>query len=177
MAFSFGSKGKEPSVMNVAANTVIPVSSGALIGGSIEYVANEVLVSWLIRRFMGMNRSLTTLARVHTLSLPLLGGAAGFMEPPKGLGDGWVDQFTAGAKGIPGVLIAHYINQVFDKGFTYPSAGMKEYLVTAVCKILSRPVMSVVAAYLPAGGQDALEVFQNLVQRQAASSNFSRKGI
>ena len=168
------SKAEEPSVINIGTNGLLPFSSGPLLLGSSEFVANEVLVSWLVRRFMGMERSLFKLARIHTLSLPFLGGAAGFMDPAVGLDDkSWTKQMMAGGKGIPAVLLAHYIDEVFHRGFVFPSGGMKEYLVTMVAKIISRPVLSTVAAYLPGSGIEGLYFLHSLVTRQAANSNFA----
>ena len=164
------------SVQNVVKNLVAPFSSGNLAFGSAEYVGTEVVISWLIRRLMSMPRPLVKMAIIHGLSLPLMGGAAGFATPPSAYQAGYTDQATSGAKGIPAVLAAHYIYQVFESGFKFPSGGLKEYLVTAAAKVLSRPVLSVVHGYLPAAGQDALAVLHELIVRQATASNLAKIG-
>ena len=161
------------SIVNIGKNTIAPFSSGSLAFGSAQYVAAEVAVSWVLRRLLSMPRPLGKIAFIHGLSLPIMGGAAGFAAPAAGYDATYTEQATAGAKGIPAVLIAHYIYQVFERGFTVPSGGMKEYLVTAASKVLSRPVLSTISGYLPAAGQDALLVLHHLIARQATTSNLA----
>ena len=164
------------SAVKILTNTVAPVTSAYLAGGAVEYVAIEVFVSWLVRYIMNMPRGILQLSAIHGISLPLLGGAAGFVEPSKGYEAGYMDQFTSGTKGVPGVLVAHYIVQVFEKGFTLPNAGFKEYIITAISKILSRPLASTVYGYLPKGAADSLAVLDALMSRQAKASNLARGG-
>ena len=95
------------------------------------------------------------------------------MDASKGYDGNWGDQINAGVKGVPAVLLAHYIVEVFQKGFGLPSAGFKEYLVTAVTKVLSRPILASVYSYLPGMGQDGLDVLHALIVRQRTASNFS----
>ena len=164
------------SIQNVGKNAIAPFSSGTLAFGSAQYVAAEVAVSWVLRRLLSMPRPLGKIAFIHGLSLPIMGGAAGFAAPAAGYEAPFTDQAIAGVKGIPAVLVAHYIYQVFEQGFTFPSAGMKEYLVTAASKVLSRPVLSTIYGYLPAAGQDALLVLHQLIARQATTSNLASIG-
>ena len=161
------------SPVNILKNSFVPFSSGKLIQGSVEYVAIEVLVSWLIRKVMGMPRGLLNLSTIHAVSLPFLGGAVGFADASASYDENFSAQFQAGAKGVPAVWLAHYIVQVFEKGFTLPSGGIKEYLITAISKILSRPLASTVVGYLPDNVTDALAVLHALVVQQTAASNFS----
>ena len=165
----------ESSVVNVFTNTVAPFSSAQLIGGTTGYVANEVAVSYMVRKMMGKHKSLFELAQVHALSVPLLGGAAGFMDPQGDFDDDWSTQFGAGIKGVPALFLAQYIIQIFNKGFSLPNEGFKEYLVAAFSKIVSRPVLSVINGYLPGQAADALQVLHNLVRRQAVASNLAGK--
>ena len=167
--------GTEGSVMNVLTNSIYPFSSVKLATGSAEYVANEVAVSYIVRRLLGSPKTFMHMAQVHALSLPLMGGAAGFMDPPAGFDEGWGEQIGAGIKGVPAVLVAHWILQVFEQGFGLPKAGFKEYLITAFAKIVSRPVLSTINGFLPGAGQDALEVLHALIQRQTRASNFAGK--
>lgn len=165
----------ERSPVNVLKNTFAPFSSAKLIGGTTGYVANEIAVSYIVRKIMGKHKSLVELAAVHTLSVPLLGGAVGFMEPQGSYEDDWSAQFGAGFKGVPALFLAQYIIQIFNKGFTLPNEGFKEYLVAAFSKIVSRPVLSVINGYLPGSAVDSLEVLHTLVQRQAVGSNMAGK--
>ena len=125
---------------------------------------------------MGMPRGLLKLSAIHGVSLPFIGGASGFVEPTAGYDADYADQFTSGAKGVPAVLVAHYIIQVFERGFTLPNAGFKEYIITAVSKILSRPLASTVYGYLPAGASNSLAVLHALMVRQAKASNLAAGG-
>ena len=170
-----GQAGKDGSVYNVLTNSIYPFSSVKLATGSAEYIANEVAVSYIVRRILGSPQSFSHMAQVHALSLPLMGGAAGFMDPPAGFDEGWGDQIGAGIKGVPAVLVAHWILQVFQHGFGLPKAGFKEYLMTAFAKIVSRPVLATINGFLPGAGQDALEVLHQLVLRQSRASNFAGK--
>ena len=170
-----GLVGKDGSLYNVLTNSIYPFSSVKLVTGSAEYIANEVAVSYIVRRILGSPRSFMQMAQVHALSLPLMGGSAGFMDPPGSLSEGWGDQIGAGIKGVPAVLVAHWILQVFEHGFTLPKGGFKEYLITAFAKIVSRPVLATINGFLPGAGQDALAVLHALIERQTRASNFSRK--
>ena len=165
---------KDGSVLNVFTNAIYPFSSGKLIGGSLDYVAIEVVVSWLIRRILGSPRSFLHMLQVHTLSLPLMGGAAGFADPPADLQETFGKQFAAGIKGVPAVLTAHWLVQIFNDGFTLPNAGFKEYLITAFAKIMSRPVFSTLDGFLPGEVQDAHAVLHALIERQTRASNFAQ---
>ena len=122
------------SIVNIGKNAIAPFSSGSLAFGSAQYVAAEVAVSWVLRRLLSMPRPLGKIAFIHGLSLPIMGGAAGFAAPAAGYDDTYTNQAIAGVKGIPAVLIAHYIYQVFERGFTVPSGGMKEYLLQALLR-------------------------------------------
>ena len=164
------------SAANIFTNAIAPVSGGYLAAGTAEYVTVEVFVSWLVRYIMGMPRGLLKLSAIHGVSLPFIGGAAGFVEPTKEYGADYSDQFVAGTKGEPAVLLAHYIVQVFERGFTLPNAGFKEYIITAISKILSRPLASTVFTYLPTGAQNSLAVLHALMARQAVGSNFASGG-
>ena len=161
------------SAVNVPYNAIRPFSSQYLATGSAEYIAAEVAVGWTFRRIFNMPRPIAKLGAIHGLSLPLMGGAAGFLDASKDYTGAWGDQVQAGVKGVPAVLLAHYIVQVFQKGFGLPSAGFKEYLVSAVTKILSRPILASVYTYLPNMGQDGLNVLHELIVRQSTASNFS----
>ena len=156
---------------NIAFNIIKPFSSGKLFVGYFEYVTLEVIVAWIFRRIFKMDRSLKSMYAIHGLSLPLMGGAQGFLDPPADYAQGWGTQIASGVKGIPAVLLAHYIVQIFNSGFGLPNGGFKEYIVTALTKVLSRPVASAVYPYLPEMGQDGLAVLHELIVRQARASN------
>ena len=66
---------KQSKFSNVFKNAVAPFSSGKIIKGSVTYIALEVIVAKILRKIMKVgDKTITELAVVHALSLPLLGG-------------------------------------------------------------------------------------------------------
>ena len=165
---------------NIFSNAILPfdVRKGKLEFGSIEYVAIEVLVSAIVRNFMKAPRTWTDLTLVHSISLPFMGGAAGFMDPSGEYSADWTTQFKDGAKGIPAVLLAEWVLQTFYKGFHFPWFNMKDLLITAGAKTISRPITKAFYGYLPNDPKDAFDTFNLIVQAQNAKSSLkSGSGI
>ena len=123
------------------------------------------------------------LCYVHALSLPFMGGAAGFFDPvidykgkdKEGKDIGFGQQFMDGAKGIPAVLIAQWIVASFAKGFHAPWFNMKELLITAGTKALTRPVVGFVFEYLPDDAAANLRVLDLLIALQQQKSTLASK--
>ena len=166
---------------NLLTNVILPVDPRRtdLLIGSLEYVAFEVVVAKIIRKVMRMdNVGWTRLAYIHTLSLPFLGGAAGFFDPAenyrgqnkKGEAIGFADNIFDGAKGIPAVLLAQWILDSFAKGFHAPWFNMKDLLVTAGTKALTRPVIGFLSEYLPDTITEKLAVVDEMIRRQQSVS-------
>ena len=166
------------SAQNMLGNAILPfdIRKGKLVFGSIEYVAVEVLVSAIVRNFMKAPRTWKDLVLVHSISLPFLGGASGFMDPPGEYSAGWATQFTDGAKGIPAVLLAEWVLATYYKGFHFPWFGMKDLLITAGAKTISRPISAAFYGYLPNDPKDALATFNVIVQQQNAKSSLKSSG-
>ena len=120
------------------------------------------------------------LAYIHTLSLPFLGGLGAFFEnqkdyagqdPDTGKAVGVATQLMDGAKGIPAVLLAQYILESFAKGFHVPWFNLKDLLITAGTKALTRPVVGFVYKYLPDNAKENLQIVDILISRQREISS------
>ena len=157
------------------------------LAGAATIVASEVLVGWVIRKVMKAPKPVLEMAYIHALSLPFLGGLAGYQEEPsfrtsKPSGEkrgettqGYGHQLAAGAKGIPAVILAQYIVASFTRGFHVPWFNLKDILITAAAKAVTAPLLFALAESMPESLADVLEVMQQLVELQAASSVFVAK--
>ena len=174
------------SYQNILTNVVLPVDPRRtkLLLGSLEYIAFEVLIAKMLRKLIRADTlGWAELAYIHALSLPFMGGAAGFFSPQEGY-DGtrasdskpvaFTDQLMDGGKGIPAVLLAQWILNSFSKGFHVPWFNMKDLLITAATKTLTRPIVGFVYAYLPEAAQDNLMVVDEMVRRQRYFSTLKR---
>ena len=164
------------SVLNIPVNAIVPFDprKGKLLLGSLQYVAFEVLVSKIARFILKAPRGWVDLAFVHTLSLPFMGGAVGFLDSNSQMKKtklAYGELFRDGAKGIPAVLLAQWILDTFAKGFHFPWFNMKELLITAGAKTLTRPITGFIIGYLPSDAQDALTTVEALVALQNAKSS------
>ena len=166
------------SYQNIMTNVVLPFDPRRtkLLLGSLEYIAFEVLIAKMLRKLIRADTlGWDELAYIHALSLPFMGGAAGFFNPQDGY-DGnrtsdskpvaFTDQLMDGGKGIPAVLLAQWILNSFSKGFHVPWFNMKDLLITAATKTLTRPIVGFVYAYLPEAARENLMVVDELVRRQ-----------
>ena len=157
-----------------AALVPIDVRNTTVVGGAMGHVTAEVLVSYLARRVFGIERrTILELIAIHSLSVPLQGGLSAFAEGADKMGfeAPMASQFMDGAKGIPGVFAATYIANTFMDGMHFPRLNVKDILITAASKIITRPIVSVL--YQPLGptfrnGQDALEKTFQLQREESA---------
>ena len=157
------------------------------LAGAATIVASEVLVGWVIRKIMKAPKPVLEMAYIHALSLPFLGGLAGYQEDPslrtsfpsgakKGeTTQGYGHQLAAGAKGIPAVILAQYIVASFTRGFHVPWFNMKDILITCAAKAVTAPLLFALSESLPESLADGLDVMQQLVELQAASSTLNSK--
>ena len=167
---------------NVVTNVITPFDPRrtALLLGSLEYIAAEVVVAKVLRKIIRAdNKGWLELAYVHALSLPFMGGTAAFFNENAGYvgtdADGVPVTFTThlmdGAKGIPAVLVAQYIIASISKGFHAPWFNMKDLLITAGSKALTRPIIGFIFKYLPQESVDNLNVIEHLVRLQRNASS------
>ena len=161
---------------NIFQNAILPVDPRKLkvLVGTAQYVAVEVLVSQLIRRFMKAPQRWTETIMVHTLSLPFMGGAVGFADNNNDIEKNpteWSELFTDGAKGIPAVLLAQWVIRTFSVGFNMPWFNMKDLLITAGAKTITRPLTAIIIPYLPEDMQDNYELIHAVINKQAETSN------
>lgn len=170
---------------NIASNVVLPFDPRRtkLLLGSLEYIAFEVVVAKMIRKLIKAdNYGWMKLAYIHALSLPFMGGAAGFFKAQEqyiGVRSSdqekitFTDQLMDGAKGIPAVLLAQWILESFTKGFHLPWFNLKDLLIIAGTKSVTRPVIGFIFTYLPKGLQDNLRVVDELIRRQRGLSTLN----
>ena len=167
------------AIGNVFNNGIVAVDfrkSKQLIG-TVEYVAAEVLVSKVIRAVLKMeNRGIFDLAFIHLLSIPFMGGIAAPLENIRSLAttDGYGKALADGAKGIPGVLIAQWIVATASKGFHFPWFNLKDLLITAGSKAITRPLVYSILKKLPNDAQAGFAVMDALFQSQVAKSTLSK---
>lgn len=168
--------------LNIATNVVTPFDPRRtkLLLGSLEYIAFEVVVAKIIRKIIKADtKGWAHLAYIHALSLPFMGGAAGFFnrnsayvgQDADGKPIGFMTHLTDGAKGIPAVILAQYVLESFTKGFHVPWFNLKDLLLTGATKAITRPVIGFVIKYLPNAAQANLMVVEELVDRQRQASS------
>ena len=164
---------------NIFKNAIRPISSGPQIKGTLTYVALEVAVSKLLRTIMKAdNKTVTELAVVHSISLGLMGGTGAALNNPGETVLPYGEkssrrQIMQGAKGIPALYLAQYIYQTFFNGFSMTFWSVKDALIMAAAKILTRPI----AAKLYGKNkflQNSLDAQQFLEWNQNMFSNLRR---
>ena len=167
---------------NVVTNVITPFDPRrtALLLGSLEYIAAEVVVAKVLRKIIRAdNKGWLELAYVHALSLPFMGGTSAFFNENAGyVGNdadgnpvGVTTHMIDGAKGIPAVLVAQYIIASMSKGFHAPWFNMKDLLITAGSKAITRPIIGFLFKYLPQESADNLRVVEHLVRLQRNASS------
>ena len=167
------------NIPNIAKNAVLPFNPmrGLLAGGAVEYVAVEVIVSKVLRKLLKFeDKGFLELTYIHALSLPFLGGASGFVDPNGPYTATYMDNIKDGAKGIPAVLLAQWIVATFSRGFHIPFFSMKDVLITAAAKTLSKPLVKTVFKSLPEDMASAFNVLGEMTKRQnVAAFNYAKK--
>ena len=160
-----------------AFNNASPIRYRSLTADSYAaatHVAPEVLVSKVLARMFGRPQaSWTDLAATHTIAIPFTGGLGVPIGPkyhPR-LTDEYKLQFQAGAAGVPAVLVGQHILGIF-KGCSliHGKFDMKEFLATAVSKIITRPLLSSLANFFP---DEALKAYNRLQYRFDSQSENS----
>lgn len=163
-------------VANIPKNAIAPFKTGLLFMGSAEYVALEVVVDMMVRMIMGSfvrgvsRRSVADLVAIHSLSLPLVGGAAGAFEAVKDEDSGVQDQFMDGAKGVLGMFLAQYVYGMTCKGFYVPRPNITDAIISAAAKTLTRPLNATIATYAPVQMKQAINAVTQVVRAQQKQS-------
>ena len=106
------------------------------------------------------NKSVMELAAVHTISLGLMGGTTAVFSMEDGYGaKDFSKKIKGGAMGIPALFVAQYVYNTFGRGFHMPFWSMKDALIMAAAKILTRPLLAMV--------YDKSQFTQNALDAQA----------
>ena len=163
---------------NIFKNAILPLDfrKGKVVQGTLVYVAAEVLVSKVLRRIMKAdNKTVMELAAVHTISLGIMGGTSAVFSMEDGYGsEDFSKKIKGGAMGIPALFVAQYIYNTFGKGFHMPFWSMKDALIMAAAKILTRPLLAMVydKSKFTQNALDAQTLAEHL---QVKASNFGSK--
>ena len=166
---------KEDTFTNVFKNAVAPVDFrfGTQVFGAVEYVVAEMVVSYIVRWLMKTERrTIRELALIHGTSLPFIGGLSAMMEKNHILGyEAPIgDQFMAGGKGVPGLFAGVYVTNTLLNGFHFPKLAGKDILITALCKIVTRPVLSMLYPYISDDMRNGLDVIEYILSKQRINS-------
>ena len=166
-------------------NHFAPFTHG--ISAPLFYIAMEVAVSKLIRRFVGTNTGWLELIQIHGLSLPFIGPLMQFFDPPlkhaafvskEAKADeekyAFTDQLMDGAKGIPAVLFAEYVLETFRRGFHMPKLAMKDIMVTGFAKTATRPITVAVFPYLPVDFRATFLVMEAVFAKLALTGRYQK---
>ena len=177
--------------MDVFKNASNPyIASTRIFAGNAQLVTAEVIVSKLLRKILGMsNRSFGYLAAVHAASLPLIGGMQAPFSRPVGYGppafysaskDTTVgtnlDIIKGAAASVPAVWAAEYIVNTSGVGFHVPRPSIRDALMTAASKMLTRPLIGMsVNTILPQAMRANFEDAQELEMKYNLASNIRVK--
>ena len=162
---------------NILSNAVLPYDPRKLklVFGSAEYIALEVIVSKIVRKILKADKSFKHLIVLHALSLPFMGGIIGWAPTTGNVQSStYVKSFTDGALGIPAVLAAQWIMNTFSTGFQFPWFNMKDLLITAGAKTITRPLVKSIVGFLPKDASDAIHVVNAMIVQQQATSVLNR---
>ena len=155
-----------------------PVRKDMRIVGVLEYVAAEVLVSKIFRSFINAPSTWTNEMFIHLLSLPFIGGLGAPYDDgsPVKTADSYAAQFEHASRGIPAVFAAQYIASTFGgAGFFHMRFDMKDMLITAGAKLMTRPLLATIQSMLPKDAMAQADVLQELFAQQAKASNLNFK--
>ena len=111
--------------------------------GVLQYVTLEVLVSRAFRFVLNEPAPWSTDFFVHIVSIPFLGGLSAFFDSETILDNTeFIPLLLDGAQGIPAVFAAQFVLHTFQLGFTTPHFNLKDLLITAASKAITRPISS-----------------------------------
>ena len=117
--------------------------------GVIQYVFLEVIVSRIFRYVLKQPAPWGVDFAVHFISIPFLGGLSAFAESQGELKESdFLTLLLDGAKGIPGVFVAQYVVQSFQLGPVIPHFNLRDLLITAASKAITRPIAGFLYNYV-----------------------------
>ena len=163
---------------NVLSNVVLADDPRRLrlVGGTLQIVIIEAAISKVIRKVLGKdNTAFLDLLLIHALSLPLMGGAAGFMDANGAYSEDYMSLFRDGVKGVLAVFLGQYALGTFKTGFHIPSITAYDAFITAASKILTRPLIGTAFGSLPDAMQKSLNDVEEMINRQRTVSNLNQK--
>ena len=120
------------------------------------------------------DRSFLYLTAVHTLALPLLGGFQAALSTSKDYNQTNLEQIQAAAACVPAVYTSEYVVNTSSVGFHVPKPNLRDALVTAVAKILTRPLISNTIQFLPQGIQGNFNEARKIQAIMNSGSNLNR---
>ena len=137
------------SIQNVPMNLVVPVDfrKQSLLSGTVTSIALETIVSRMLRQLTGIQkRGWMELATIHAIAQPFLGGLNYFNNKERASSSpSFMTALQDGAKDTPAVLVAAYIAQVGQSGFTIPRIGVQDTIMVLVAKAVTRAIQIQVA--------------------------------
>ena len=144
--------------------------------GNAQVVVAEVIISKLLRKVIGMqDRSFAYLVAVHAASLPLIGGLQAPFSKPYGYEPKPnLKVLQAAAGTVPAVYAAEYIVNTSAVGFHVPKPSIRDALITAASKMLTKPLIgAALHSILPNAMRDNFEEAHALEANYNFASNFS----
>ena len=162
-------------------NNISPIRTINPMGDAKEvayHVIPEVVVARVVSKMFGKGsfHGWFNTAAIHALSVPFIGSMA-VMGPTyhPTLDADYSKQLTAGAAGIPAVLFARYLLELIagEKLLHVPWDNVRDLLITAVSKAITRPALATVGGFLPEMFKNGFDMLQ---QRFDAQSAFSAIG-
>ena len=175
------SKKKDPDfkVSNVFKNAILPFAKAKFLMGSVQHVAAEVLVSYIIRRiFKAERKKVIDLAMPHVFSLPLIGGVNGawvYSVPLPQNEARLKDQAKESAKQFPALLLGDICWRISNQGWHLPSYKGRELLIMLVAKTLTRPLIGALYKSMPEGMAVNFDALDWMFGAQANSSKLDRR--
>ena len=178
--------------MDVFKNVTNPYFGSTKIAmGNAQLVAAEVIISKLLRKVLGMqDRSFGYLTAVHAASLPLIGGLQAPISKSAGYGPLFfksatqdktfssnTDILMAALGSVPAVWAAEYIVNTSTVGFHVPKPVIRDALITAASKMLTKPLIGMsINTILPETMRDNFEQAHQLEVNYNRASNLRRTG-
>ena len=156
---------------NVGANAAVAVRDQGLLLGSAEYVLLEALVSMLFRQIARVpKRPFLEDVMLHSISLPFVGGLGAPFGRAGNYREGYGKQVVDGARAVPAVFLAQYVVGTSQSGFHMPKVSIKDILITAAAKIITRPLTKLIFDFSPAVVKEHIERMRLLFARQETAS-------
>ena len=159
-------------------NNVSPIRTNN-VGGDFQetltHVIPEVAVQRVVSKMFGKGapQPLVDSALMHALSIPWIGAFAFF--GPKyhpTLSADYSKQLAAGAAGVPAVLFARYLVELIggERILHVPWDNMRDLLIMAVSKAITRPLVSTIGSAMPDSIQEGYDMLQQRFDAQSFQS-------